>query len=190
MVSRWRECGAFFSVTLLCSCIWAADGGVFFSSSELRDAHPAIRQVMTYWDKNNLRTQLPVKQGDDLRGFVLEYGNSGFPDYHSMIGLDTVDGSRAFVNKEEALLTKENKDDLGKIFQRIGRYKESNSGKNINPYTFDGNVYLLSLISQGNVVKIPYYAPKLEEYDAVQEISLLNDVLLLDGALKAKPKKK
>ena len=178
-------------VMLPSSSAWtAAHESLFFSSHELKESHPEIHRVVTSWEKSGTRMTLPIGKGEVLKGFVLEYGNSGFIDYHLTVGVEAKNGIRAFMNNEEVLPSSEQKQKLSKIFERIGRYKRTGGGrKNINPFVVDGNVYLLTLMDQGKVVKIPFYSPDLDDKKPSAEVSLLSDILDFDVAIRAKTKK-
>ena len=158
-----------------------------FSSDEVKDCPPAIYQTVEYWEKNGLRTTLAVEKQDILKGFLLEYGNSNFKDYKSLIGLETENGIRIFVDKKELTPTGDQTDQIRAIFNKFVSSKGCAGGKNIEPFVFDGNVYLVSLLTKGKVTKIPYYAPRLGTKDS-SEILLLDALLAIDTSLRTKVK--
>ena len=188
---RWRTTIWLSLMILPLSCAWTtADDSLVFSSYELREAHPDILSVVTNWEENKRRRTLPIGKGDVREGFVLEYTNSGFIDYRSIIAAEAENGIRAFMNNEAISPSSEQRRILRAIFERIGRYKGAvASGKNINPVVSDGNVYLLTLIDRSKVVKIPFYAPNLDDENPSEDISLLKDILDFDAAVRRKAKK-
>lgn len=177
------EASLIMSLALLCSCTLANGEGNLFSLSEAKESHPAIYETVAYWENNRLRVVLPVENKVIATGFILEYGNSGFKDYRSIIGIDAGNRVRVFIDQRESVLTDEDTKKLKTIFEVFGDY--ARNGKNVNYYAKDGNIYLLTLITLNGVFKIPYYAPNLDEKNKkVDEVSLLKNILLLDKKIR------
>ena len=81
---------------------------------------------------------LPVENKVIATGFILEYGNSGFKDYRSIIGIDAGNRVRVFIDQRESVLTDEDTKKLKTIFEVFGDY--ARNGKNVNYYAKDGNI--------------------------------------------------
>lgn len=158
----------------------SSNGNLFFSLDEAKEPHPAIYEIVRYWEDNRLRIGLPVEKKNIASGFLLEYGNSGFKDYHSIIGIDTGKAIRVLIDRREPVLTDEDIKRLRTMFATLGHY--TTGGKNINYYVKDGNVYLLTLITENGVSKIPYYSPDLDQKNERDEIALLRNLLYLEKA--------
>ena len=173
---------------LLPSCAsMATRTDLSFSSAELKDCPPGIFQTVEYWEKNGLRTTPAVERQDILRGFLLEYGNSNFKDYNSLIGLETEKGIRVFVNKQERSPSEDQINKIRVIFDKFISSAGCSGGKNIDPFVFDGTIYLVSLETKEKVTKFPYYAPRLETKDS-PEILLLDALLAVDTSLRTNMK--
>jgi len=152
---------------------------VYFSLDEAKKLPPpAIYEAVRYWEGNRSRGPLPVHKKEIISGFVLEYGNSSFKDYHSLIGINTGKAIRLVIDQRERVLSDEELKSLSPFFASLG--KHVSSGKAVNQYVKDGDVYLLSVITRDGISKIPYYAPDLDQRAGNDDISLLRDLLSLE----------
>jgi len=155
-----------------------SDKEILFNLHELKRSHQEIYETVGYWERNKLRTTLPFKKTNILRGFVLEYGNSNYKDYHSIVGIQANREIKIFKDKKEfTLVNNQSKAEFDAVFDIVEFRK--NIRKNINDYVKDGEVYLLTLMTKDKILKIPYYAPDLGRDSEADEIILLIKILKL-----------
>jgi hypothetical protein len=159
------------------------DGALFFSLSELRNSSKEIYETVSYWEKSQLRKPLPISRKELVSGFILEHGNSNFKDYHLLVGAENSNRAvRVFLGNKEITLTDEDKHRFGVIFEKA--YKDSS--KNINPYVRDGDMYLVTLVTENGILKIPYYSPDVDAETKVDQILLLKELLHMEQAFSSR----